>query len=638
MPGHYQNDKALHNVTRISKLFLQEYQDKWANVYKELDDGYRYLAGLQYTEKQRRFYGSFRRPTDVFNLIFPHFNLIMGDMLGALPKMRIYPKPGGTDQVAHVHQKLIDHYHVETHFRDQMLRTGLAGCVKVGYIYPRWSNENQIDGSLVAKNVDEFEVLFDSRAEDPLLDDAMYMCRSRWLDPDTIMAMWPQHRSELEKFLRDRDDLLMREGVSDNFHQMLTHKDFVDEREGQYRVLEWHEFRYETHEIAFDPTTNEAEMFYLEGKKRDLYLRANPHIKIIELPNQKVKYKIEVLPGFCYQLNERKAEVQDRTLDIVPFSAYNYAKKSVDYFGIFRNAKGPQDNFNQWRNQTQHLINQSANLGAVVKPDALYNPEDVDNYGSEPGVILKVKQEYQISDVYQPGQPPKYPFATDKMQEEASELMQRITGITPNLLGMDDSAGENASLFANRVKQARTALGIIYHNMRRTVQRVMEKEIKLIQASLTQEKYFLVTNPQTQNQEEMFVNLQIGEMVLNDLKVGEYQVVPDREDQDPTSRAIRFMLKTELAQFIVQTWGPMALDPEWWLKDADVGDDTSRQIQRIVMLLESQGGSGEQQAAIEGMGALLDLAQKKQGLDNSGLPQESGPAGQSAAKPNQPKR
>ncbi|MCB0302840.1 MAG: hypothetical protein KDI38_03585 [Calditrichaeota bacterium] len=607
-------------------------------MYRELDDGYRYLAGLQYTEKQRKFYGSFRRPTDTFNIIFPLFNLIMGDMLGALPRMRIYPKPGGTGQIANIQQKLIDHFHIESHFRDQMLRTGLAGCVKVGYMYPRWSNEINIDGSLVSRNVDEFEVLFDSRAEDPLLDDAMYACRSRWLDPDTIIAMWPEHRSELQKFLRDKDDLLMREGVSESYHTMLTHKDFVDEREGQYRVMEWHEFRYETHEIAYDATNGEAEMFYLQGKKRDLYLRANPNVKIIELPNQKVKYKIEVLPGFAYQLSEKKAEVQDRTLDLVPFSAYNYAKRSIDYFGIFRNAKGPQDNFNQWRNQTQHIINQSANISNIFKPDALYNPEDVDNFGSEPGLNIKVKPEYQISDAYQPGQPPKYPFATDKMQEEAAELMQRITGVTPNLLGMDDSAGENASLFANRVKQARTALGIIYHNMRRTVQRVMEKEIKLIQSNLTQEKYFLVTNPLTQQQEEIYVNMQIGNQVLNDLKSGEYQVVPDRADQDPTSRAVRFMLKTELAQFVVQTWGPSALDAEWWLKDADVGDDTTKLIQRIEAVIAAAGSSEEQQGAMAGMEQLLNLAKQKQSLEDAGLPQESGPGGQTAARPNQAKR
>ena len=636
MPG--QTDKELKNVSRISKTFLQEYQDKWVDVYRELDDGYRYLAGLQYTEKQRKFYGSFRRPTDTFNIIFPLFNLIMGDMLGALPRMRIYPKPGGTGQIANIQQKLIDHFHIESHFRDQMLRTGLAGCVKVGYMYPRWSNEINIDGSLVSRNVDEFEVLFDSRAEDPLLDDAMYACRSRWLDPDTIIAMWPEHRSELQKFLRDKDDLLMREGVSESYHTMLTHKDFVDEREGQYRVMEWHEFRYETHEIAYDATNGEAEMFYLQGKKRDLYLRANPNVKIIELPNQKVKYKIEVLPGFAYQLSEKKAEVQDRTLDLVPFSAYNYAKRSIDYFGIFRNAKGPQDNFNQWRNQTQHIINQSANISNIFKPDALYNPEDVDNFGSEPGLNIKVKPEYQISDAYQPGQPPKYPFATDKMQEEAAELMQRITGVTPNLLGMDDSAGENASLFANRVKQARTALGIIYHNMRRTDQRVMEIEIKLIQSNLTQEKYFLVTNPLTQQQEEIYVNMQIGNQVLNDLKSGEYQVVPDRADQDPTSRAVRFMLKTELAQFVVQTWGPSALDAEWWLKDADVGDDTTKLIQRIEAVIAAAGSSEEQQGAMAGMEQLLNLAKQKQSLEDAGLPQESGPGGQTAARPNQAKR
>lgn len=613
--GH-QSDKHAKKVVEIGNLFVEELQHKWAPVYEEIERGYNYLGGRQYTSKQKKFYNSFRRPTDVFNLIFPLFNSLMGDFITNDPTMRIFPRPGGTPEIADTLHDLLEHYHLECDYKQQVVRTAIAGCVKQGYLHTRWSDEIDIDGGLVTTNVDEFEVLFDSRAEDPILRDAQHVMRFRWLTSEQIMATWPNHKKALQTFLRDVNDNAFYETVGDSLVDMITHPQISDEREGRYRIVEFHEIRNEETEVIHNPDSGDSEALTLTGKKRELFLRAHPEYKVVTVKNRPVKRVYECLPGAGLMLDEKSAQVQDGLHDIQPFFAYSYGKRLVDHFGVFRNAQGPQNNFNQWRNTSQHIINKSANLGFKFKPEALHNPTDVENYGNEAGLNIKVKEGYNIGDVIQEGEPPKYPFATDKMAEESAALLQRITGISSDWQGFEQHASGNASLFAQKVHQTRKAFEMIYFNMRRTKRVMAAKGIRLIQLNIDMPRYFLITSPKTFEQKELFVNLQMGNEIQNNLGLGTYQVLADSTDRNPTARSLRFMQKTELVQLLIQTFGPGAVDPKWWFEEADLGD-LKQVIEGILMSQQGAAIAGQEQEAMAGMQAMLGLAQQQQQLNHA---------------------
>jgi len=604
-------------VSEITQIFLNEYDQRWKKKYEEFEQVYDYLGGNQYTAKQIKFYNSFRRPTDVFNIIFGIFNAVMGDLISTDNKVKLFPTAAGTPEVAQSLEKLLKHYDFNDriNFNDQILQTALAGCVGFGYAYTRWSDELEIDGGVVTTNDDEFDVLFDSRARDWMLDDAVYTQRHPWMTVQQILAGWPQHRGKLNGVLRDVKNAEIYDNLPDNITDFITHPDLVYEKENKYRVVEHFEMAYERHEVAVDGNTNDATLFTLQGAKRELFLRANPQIQIIDLPDQRVKKKTTILPGLHFMLEDTKdAEVQDGTHDIVLFAPYPYGKKTIDHFGLGRNSIGPQKNFNQWRNQTQHIINQSANIGAIMNLSAFENPQDAKNYGKEAGLNLYLKDGYDATQAFKEGSPPKFPFATDKMSQEAIELFYKITQITPNIQGLEQSSGENASLFANRVQQAKKTMEIIHLGLRRLKKRLIEKRTRFIQHHLTEERYFVITNPQKGTQEELFVNLQVGDDVLNNLQVGEYQVIAEMADSDPFSKRLRFMEKFELATFLRDTFGPAAIDPRWLLEDLE-DQDIEKVIARIEAVLQAQMASSGEDEAMQGLGNLMTLAKQKQDLE-----------------------
>ena len=200
-----QSEKMDTKLARMTQKFLNEYYI-FKSVYDQIEEAYNYLAGNQYTETQKKWFEQQRRPYNVFNLIFPTFNTVFGDFLASLLQQKIYPHEGGTPETAEAINKIIDNITINTEYKDEIAKTTLAGLCKYGVSYPRFSNERQIDGSIVIGNVDEFEVIFDSRARHYFCDDGQYMARTRWMDTAQILNAWPNHKRKLIGLLRDQKD------------------------------------------------------------------------------------------------------------------------------------------------------------------------------------------------------------------------------------------------------------------------------------------------------------------------------------------------------------------------------------------------------------------------------------------------
>jgi hypothetical protein len=413
----------------------------------------------------------------------------------------------------------------------------------------------------------------------------------------------------------------------------LANSQVSNEREGKYRIIEWHEKRFEEVEVAIDTATGQSQIWSLEGKKADLFFKVNPNAKIIRRRDE-VKTITEIIPGLNYFLGERKADLQDRTFDLIPFSAYNYGRRAIQNYGLFKNSVGPQDDFNSWQNQSNALINIAVNPGITYKPDALKNPKQVELYGNAPGTNYQIKSEYQIAESIRQNEGPKLPFAPAQLAGERGDLLQKITGITPNMMGVQETKAENASLFAQRVNQAKTALQVLYNNFSRSKRRMYNKCIQLMQENYDTTRYFLITQPETREQKEIFVNVQVGEKVLNDIRTGRYQVIADDMERNPTAKQIRFVQKTEVVQTVLTMFSAVPIPPDaiviildWWLSESDLGD-IDKFIAAFAGVLSQQQAAQtdemQKQSAMQDVGALLDLASKKNSLDTAGL-SEGGP-------------
>jgi len=640
VPG---SEKASEIVTKVTRNYLLE-APLWRKEYDEIEDGYKYLAGEHYSPAKRQWYNTQRRPTRTFNLIFPIFNQVMGDFILNDQKIRVYPKPGGEKEIAAAFEDILDQVNFENDYKAVLARAGLAGLVKMGVLYPRWSDEIQIDGSLVIGEVDEFEVMHDSRAIRDGADDAFYWIRSRMLTKGEILHEWSHHKTKLNEALHDREELGYWGEVSEFMQLNINNPDFLNEMEGKYRVIEYHEVTYKNVDVFTDLDTGQSEIWSLEGKKADIFKKIHPNHKFSKR-NYKYKHINTVLPALNFLLDEKPADLQDGKPDLVMYNAYNYGKRAIKNFGIFKNAKDPQDDFNDWRNQLADLINKAADPGHTYRPEELENPRDVELYGRAPGVDFKVRATAKsLEDAIRRNDIPQLPFGPDQMSQEAADFIMKVTGVTSNLMGQSESRQEPASLFAQRVRQAKVALVVIYSNWQRTKRRLYEKGIRLIQENMPDDQYFLINHPGIKDEpKEIIVNQRIGNTVLYDLKQGRYGVIAEDMENNPGAKALRFVQKSEVVERVITLFGGAIVSPmaivailDWWLGDSDLGDIDkfinafAAAIQQQVVQQEDQEQKAE---AFSTADAMLNLATQAQQLQNpaQGLPSNGGPGGNGSA-------
>lgn len=570
--------EASEIVSRSSRIYLLE-APVWRTQYDEIEDGYNYLASDQYTAPKREWYKTQRRPSRPFNLVFPIFNQVMGDFIMNDQKTRVYPKPGGTSKVAHHFENILDQYNFDNDSKAFLSKVGLAGLNKQGVAHARWSDENDPAGSLVIDEVDEFEIMHDSRATKDGADDAMYWIRSRMLTKAQLMHEWSHHRAMLNEALHDRDQEGYWGEIDEYMSLQINHPDFINEIEGKYRVMEFHEIRYETTEIITDIATGYSEIWSLEGNKADLYLKTHPDSRITK-KRDKIKITHDIIPGLNFLLNSRKADIQDRKPDYVTFNAYNYGKRTIKNFGIFKNAKEPQDDFNEWRNTLADLIAKTSDPGHTFKPSDLENPEDVKLYGGSKGINFMVKPSVRdIRASIIQNQTPALPFGPDQMSQESAEFLMKITGVTPNFMGTAETRNEPASLFAQRVRQSKVALVVIHNNWQRFKRRLYERSIRIMQEHITEEQIFMINHPKTFEPEEIIVNQRIADVIVNDLSQGRYGVLAEDMESNPGAKSLRFIQKTEVVQTVTALFGGAIVNPgaigailDWWLSDSDLGD------------------------------------------------------------------
>jgi len=614
----YDDAKLLDRIYRIIVTELNNFKD----IYDEQENGYNYLAGDQYEHEIKEWWETQLRPTRAFNLTFPVFNRVLGDFLVNDDPMRTFPLPGGSRRTAKDIELLLDHINSpnENDSKTVIGRWALGGLIMRGYVLPRYSDERHLDGSLVFSDVDEFEVLFDHRAKDYFLDDARYMARSRWMDSDDLYHYWPQHKEKLSKLIKERDRDELWTSLTEAEVMMFDDMDFSNEKEGKYRVVEFHEKVYEKSEVAYNTKTGYAEPFSLEGKKADVYLRLNPDMKIITRNNVPIKNITTVMPGLSFILdNTHRADLQDGSYDMVAFSAYNYGRYAINNFGIFRNAKEVQDSFNEWRNEAEAAAKKEADPQTIGDKSKLDNWQDIENFGRMPGLRMWTKDGANIDEAL------KGLETTPRTQQTASskaiemmlmdaEFLHKVLGITPNLEGMAENAQENASLYAQKVRQAKISLEVMYHNFSKSKTRLYNKIIRIAQENYTTERHFLITKPDITTgqyaQQELVLNKKSGNKILNDMTIGRYQAFASTVEHNPTARALRFMQKREVAALIAEWFGPAAIPPEWLLGESDLGD-IDVVIARIYEVLKAQSAQAQQDEALGVTDALQNLTQKQ---------------------------
>ena len=587
--------------------------------FTQMEDGYNYLGGEQIAPDKKEWFISQDRPAKVYNLLLPRFNSIMGDFLLNQQKRRVFALPGGDPAMATLRQKMLDQLYSDKEVKWELTATALAGLLCSGYTQVCVENERNIEGEIVIKNRNEFEIMFDSRSTHPFLDDAAYMIRFQKKDPTDIINIWKEHRTKLKELFgvrtkRDENELWMQSlGLRER--GLAVNKTFFDRSEGKYTVVEYHKWVWEEIQIFTDLITGVTEPIPpgLPRERLEAFLKLHP---VHKLSDRRVRLKqvTTVIPGLHFMLEHYRPALQDGTFDIQKYSFYPYGKRAIKDFGVFKSSQDILDGFNENKNNEATILKRAASPGFKYKPTSLENPEDVELYGSKPDINFMVKAGVRLDDAVKQNDPPPNPTALSNLVAEDVELMDRVMGVAANFGGQTQTKQENASLFAQRIQQTQQGFQIGYSQYARHNQRLDNKALRLQQLYYTTERTVMITTPGNAKPETFILNMGLGDQVINDFTQGRFESIVDEQNSTPTMRLVRFQLKSELIDRLSQLFGPAivgAIPWDWYLGEAvDMGDLTPL-IRGIEGLVEGQGEQGEKDQAFEEITQLFAAAKEQ---------------------------
>src|SRR3990167_2744879 len=225
---------------------------------------------------------------------------------------------------------------------------------------------------------------------------------------------------------------------------------------------------------------------------------------------------------------------------ITPFFAYWLEGET---FGLITQAKDPQREVNKRKSQALHHLNTCANSGWVYEEGSVVNEEDLEDFGSKPGLHIKYKKGYQKPERIQPTQLSDGHLT---LAEMGYNDIKRITGVNADLLGVQekgDPQSESGIALLRRQQQGNTVLESVFDNFRLSKLAFGKTLVDLIQKSGAYSREEILNLVVDGKEQEIAVNqgqpsstLLAVDQLMNDLTVGRYGVSIDMQTHTPTTR------------------------------------------------------------------------------------------------------
>lgn len=329
--------------------------------------------------------------------------------------------------------------------------------------------------------------------DDPLLDSARWMRRTRWLRPERLVAAFPKHKE------------LIRE-VGRNGSQWWADSSHVLSLDGGASTglnNAWAEARGWTIEESrwYNPTSKEAciaELWYRRWV--NVPVLTSPDGRVVEFDEDNPAHLYAVTTGVSkvtvanvarmrrsywlgpHCLHDGPTPYPHQYFPYVPFFAFREDRTRIPY-GYVRSMIYQQDSVNSGTAKLRWgmaVVRTERTKGAVAMTDAQFRKQiarpDADivldaAHMAQPGALFKVHRDFQLND------------QQFQMLNDARQAIERVSAITSGFMGRQGTARSGLQE-QTQVEQSNQSLATLMDNFRAARSRVGELLLSLIVSDL----------------------------------------------------------------------------------------------------------------------------------------------------------
>lgn len=572
--------------------FYNQLKNQWIDVESARIDLYQNVSGKQmWATEDRLKLESQRRPVLQYNLMLPILLYLEGSQRQARSYMRVIPNgEEGEEQTSRLMTKLMYWNFNKTRYEEAHSKAFMHSIIgSIGWKHDWYDYQ---EGHWVCKAFDSMRIRFDTRTQSSVLDDCRYLQDTQWSTKEDIFSLIDD--AETLDLVKKDFYFLEPAGRSTSFLDKqftnwtwaYTPKqqewDYIDTVEGRYRLIDHHEMRDVTEQALVDVT--DSDKFVMISDKRPEEIQA-----LIQQNNNFVRYEFTrkefwhtiICPAIRRVIVDERYPIQTGQFAFKPLVCYDIIPQLKETTSVFTNLKDINDSVNKRKSTMLEYIMMTVGGRWIAREDSLANPEDWEN--NEAGVILKWKKN-TVQPVKE--EPVVMNQGLVEYEREDRDFMQVVSGVTPNLRGMRESANETGVLARQKIQQAEIVFAKLFANTE--LSQVMDARscIKNIQQGMTLPRKIRVLNP-TGDPEWLYLNWETVSGKINDLSYGEYDIEIDSTKPSITSQQLAFYELSDLMKTMPPEMTILLLDK--YIMASDIPDKMVI-VKRLKAVMKQQFG------------------------------------------------
>lgn len=455
----------------------------WKDWRKHADVDFQFYEGDQWTAMERAILEDRGQPVVTENLIKPKVERLLGQHQRQHSTVSVLGRNAPVDeQTAAVTSdifKWVDQVNGTEFEESDAIKDGYVG----GFGVLEAVSDKDSDGNPCIKLRQEnpFYIFPDphSRRYD-WNEDAKFVCRSKWMDLDDAIRMWPKKAQALRACVTSLPggSLSGSTGPLDPNVLKQSNWNYFDPYRGRLRPVEVHYKRTVMKKVLITSEGVRVELDYL-GPRQAMSQSPGSTVESVQLEEM-------WLGIYCggVLIHHDRHQDQDGMFSFIPYFADR--KKSGEPFGPVRNLVSINQEINKRRSKALHLINTNQ---AIVGQNAV---EDFAEFAAEkarPDGIMKVRKldEIQLIKNQDMGQ------SQMAMHAESKQAFNMVSGDDATNLGA-------ASQMRSGVGKAREQMATdlvnmpLFTNIRRTRQIKLKKVWGLVGQHFTDDLVFQITD------------------------------------------------------------------------------------------------------------------------------------------------
>jgi hypothetical protein len=298
---------------------------------------------------------------------------------------------------------------------------------------------------------------------------------------------------------------------------------------------------------------------------------------------------------------------------IVPVYAYSdVSKRTMNHFGLVRLMRDPQKEINKRWSQALNMLNQQVQPGIYAETDAFVNASQAQQSMKEAGAITWTNAGALTGGKIKERTVPTFPNAPMQMEQFSQDIMKKITGINPDLLGQDRGRQEPGVVVRLRQQQGITLLKPLFKSYNRAKKELFKRQLAILMEYMPDEQILRILGENERYQVDKQTGIIVDQVTelqadFRDVRNLEYNV---KAEEAPGNMSKRMLEMTALLEMMQQGF---PVDPMQVIEKMELPQrEKQRWMEYIQQQQQSQAEQQEQEVAAEMQFRDREIAVKEQ--------------------------